>query len=280
MLYRPVVWGNLWVAMGAAGLAVATCVSLGFEVRWPMVWLLFAATLIVYHADRLLPGGRTTTVDATELSPRRQWLRTHRRVLMVEAAVAGGACLVLLPWVERAAVAVLLPGAMLALLYNVPISLGRRRVVLRELPLLKPLLIAAVWSLATVPAVAVDAGASLVELKVWWVTAERLLFLLAITLPFDLRDLHHDRRAGLVTLPWIVGVDLTRWLSILVLMGFVLLVMVRNGSDLPALLLTAAWTAPLLWLARPTRPEWFFVFLLDGTMVLQAVLLWTWRSLQ
>jgi len=92
---------------------------------------------------------------------------------------------------------------------------------LRSLPGLKLFVIALVWAGVTVLFPLSASGIALGEGE-WVVFAQRFLLILAITLPFDIRDLQLDDEQ-LATLPQTLGVNNSKWVGLLALSAFVLL---------------------------------------------------------
>lgn len=271
---RLLLFTNLWIALAAGLVTVETYPRLGAAPRlWPVPALVFFATLVVYNLDRLL---RTATEDTVDRSPRHLWVDRHRRGLWVLTAVAAAGVLgslVAMSW-EVAAVLVIL-GAVCAA-YVAPV-VGRTRegsLRLKEVPGLKIFVITAVWTAATValPALAVGAPAGRTAI----VAVERFLFVFAICLPFDVRDLDRDRTVGIRTLPALLGVRATRWLAAAALVAGGLLVAAFDGVGLggPGLPLLGASAVALGLVAamRPGRSDVYYALFVDGTLVVQAVL--------
>ena len=97
---------------------------------------------------------------------------------------------------------------------------------LRNLPGFKLFLIAAVWAGVTVlfPIWANDMH---LDGKAWLIFAQRFLFVLAITLPFDIRDMQLDD-PDLATLPQTIGVRKSKLLGLGALLLFTLLFFVGD----------------------------------------------------
>jgi 4-hydroxybenzoate polyprenyltransferase len=157
-----------------------------------------------------------------------------------------------------------------------PLLNGRR---LRDLPYLKIFLIAFSWSWITVlgPVVLKEEPFSWAILLM---LIERACFVFAITIPFDIRDLVLDQSAKVDTLPAYWGVSAAKRMAYGALF-ICFLAMVANGligcystSVLIALLLSLGSTAWLIRATHPQRHDYFFTGLLDGTMILQGILVY------
>lgn len=275
-----VLYGHLLLATAAAGLTWATGALLGQALPPTLPALAGAATLALYNFDGLVPYKRRQPAATA----RGRWLQAHPRTL---AGLASASVLTAAPlaWsLLRAtpdAGLKLAPLLALAVLYSVPVVPGRPRWrPLRDVPLAKGLLIAAVWTGVTVALPArlglppVDTAALVVLL------ARRFLFVFALTLVFDLRDVEKDRAAGTPTIPLVLGARHTRQLGWALLAGCALLRPV--GLPTAAALVLAVpllAAAALLAGARPGRHDYYYAGLGDATLLLPALAEWAAKNL-
>ncbi|MBC7391190.1 MAG: UbiA family prenyltransferase, partial [Opitutaceae bacterium] len=158
------------------------------------------------------------------------------------------------------------------MLYYVPI----RGVRLRNVPFLKIFIISINWAVATVLLPIYSSDYIHQRMPVYFLMFERFLFIFAITIPFDIRDLDHDQANNLKTIPRVMGVQ-----NALILSGFVLFVYLvisfqnyGSGYVLLSRLIVSSIVLLLLPLAQKDRSGYFYTGLLDGTMVLQGIFLW------
>lgn len=101
----------------------------------------------------------------------------------------------------------LAPVVAVGVLYSFPVLKFAKIPPLRELPLIKPLIIAAVVSYATVFLI----GLSWSEpITLIYLTAVRFFLITALTLPFDIRDIQTDAFENLRTWPIVLGEAKTR----------------------------------------------------------------------
>jgi 4-hydroxybenzoate polyprenyltransferase len=277
----PIVFSNLFIAAAAALFAHQTYYLLGVEPRWSGLHLLvFCATLVVYNLDRLSGSAREDEVEATE---RHKWI--DRRRLPLWGAVGAGAVgivgsMFLLP-VD--VILALIPLGVLSLAYSLPVLWGKSGPYrLKDIAGLKIFLIMFVWAGATGFLPAVEVFDDPFRPAVAAVVAERAVFIFAITLPFDIRDMARDRASEIQTIPLAIGVERTRRLSIacigLFAAGCALHYGVGLASHGPPLLASAAITAWLLRRAAPDLGELYYVGKLDGMIALQWLLVAGWAE--
>lgn len=282
---KALIYSNLYISVAAALLALGSYRLLGVEPSsYGLIGLVFCATMLVYNLDRLVGGQREDQVESTT---RHLWIRRNR--LVVRALIVGSAVGVVaaLPFLEVATIAVLVPVGVLSIGYCVPLwrrgrtdEEGRRRGIrFKELPGVKTLAIATVWAVATVILPALEAGVSIQDASVAVVFLERLIFVFAITLPFDVRDLARDREAGIRTLAVLLGARRALALAIGLMAIFTAITGTRFllGGDIAALVLFGCGLATLVALVPAfwpgERDGLYYVGLLDGTLLLQAALL-------
>lgn len=269
------VFSNLFIAVSAAAFAHASYYLLGAGPRAsPVLALVFCATLVVYNLDRLSTASDEDAVDATE---RHRWVDRHRRLLVGLGIVATVGVVATLFFVPREILYALVPLGVASLGYSLPVVWGRSGPYrLKDIAGLKIFLIAFVWTGATAFLPAVELYDDPFRPAVAALCLERALFVFAITLPFDIRDMARDRAAGIWTIPLMIGRSRTRTLALTLLGTFALCVVLHYGVALASptlpLVSSAALTGWLLWRADRQHAELYYVGKLDGMMALQAAL--------
>ena len=264
-----VLYSSVWLAGAAAAQTAATFRRWpGAVPSWGVVALVFAATLLVYNLDAVLPFKHWQPAGA---SGRKAWQQRHRWGLALLAAVAAlvaGYLFLTAGWWRY--LPKLLPLAALALLYSWPLVYWRgQRRALREVPLLKGFLIAGVWSAITVGLPALALHRPLAEAA--GLLAQRFCLVLALTIVFDIRDLSRDRAAGTRTIPVVLGLAGARAVALAFLAGALLMGMGRGVSPL-GLLPTGLAAAAIIGLANERRGDYFFALWADGVLLVPAAL--------
>lgn len=193
------------------------------------------------------------------------WLQAHFRLIKISALIFAILAFVLSVYLVKdvfANVWLFILSVLVSIFYVVPIF-GKR---LREIPVVKSALIAVVWTsvLLLIP--------WLNEGKDPMVVQDELTafccFFIAISIPFDIRDLEQDRLQH-KTLPLLLGTTISKILSILLLGVFCLIIANINqeiGKSLLFVCVTVI-TALLILFTNSTRSIYFFAAI-DGTMVL------------
>ncbi|MCB0618577.1 MAG: hypothetical protein KDC43_24830 [Saprospiraceae bacterium] len=269
-------YGNFWIAAGAAGMGLQTIWLLTGEVGWsPVVGFLFFSTLFLYALHRIVGLEKLRAFADQDRFAVAFQFRSHIRLYALLGAIGSLYFFYRFPWPLRGWT---LAPALLSLGYVVPFLRRRRR--LRDLNYLKIFLVALVWAWATVFLPAFERSAALAT-SAYWMGAERFLYIFAITLPFDIRDLTVDAHAGVGTLPARIGVHRSILLAELLLAGHLAAVWINYQQG--AYPLSACWgfgvsallTGALIYFSPRFEHDYYFSGLLDGTMLLQFGLVWT-----
>jgi 4-hydroxybenzoate polyprenyltransferase len=174
---------------------------------------------------------------------------------------------------------ILIPLGLVSVLYTGAI-ISRNKMVLklREVPFLKIFLIAFVWSCATVLLPAINLGQPILSQEVLTLLLRRMLFIFAITVPFDIRDLKADASARIKTLPTVFGLDTARSMAIAAMLIFAALVIYQYFISEQNILLCVAFLISAvvsIWLIKKPAGEnkrWHYYIGLDGMMLLQFLL--------
>lgn len=265
---RWAVFSNVYVALCGAALTAATPAMFGHapSVNAPAV-MVFCCTLVIYNLDRLVephPGD----------SAHERWVERHRKGLWAITSAGVAAAAICSTWLSLAGLASLVIAGVVAFGYCMPIiRYGGQWRRLKELPGAKLALIAGVWTYAT-------AGLPMIELGVdsGWdtiaVLGTRLLFLAAVALPFDLPDMQRDRQSNIKTLPTMLGVHATRWTALALALSCALTAFFYAWPQASAVLTSSLAVLLTLLALRPARGLFYFMFLLDGMLLLKASLIW------
>lgn len=194
------------------------------------------------------------------------------------AAVIGG--ISLLPLIPRL-ISILWWILPICLLYVVPFGYPNRYFGLRAIPTLKVPLVGLVWAVVTVilPGMAADDPAS--EPIIFFLFIQRFLFIMALTIAFDIRDSALDPPA-LRTIPQIFGDHIARWIAIgmvaIAIVISVFLAVIEKIPDRPSMHLLPVigmlFSTMLVHHSDRTRPEIYFGFFIDGMLILLPLLAW------
>jgi len=205
------VFGNIHVALAVYCLTRITLETYGIRDAG-MSEFLFFATIVAYNGIRYVQLGRISDLSTN-------WIRSNRRALLVLNLVAIGGIMRYALSVGLDELLLLLPFAIATSLYVLPFS--SRGKGLRNIPGLKLFLIAFTWAGITFLYPLAARGVNIDGLA-GWLFLQRFVFIAAITIPFDIRDLQLDM-PELGTLPQVLGVGWSKTVALIFVFVFVLI---------------------------------------------------------
>jgi 4-hydroxybenzoate polyprenyltransferase len=264
------VFGNLFIAAGAGCFIWETYLLFGQDIDFLYIFIGFAATLFVYNTDRLV------VLHALEETgnERHDWIVKNSRKMTLMSA----ACLIFLIvsafFLPFRSIFFLAHLGFISIAYSIPV-LAKGKKTLRSIKFLKIFLITYVWASSTVIMPALALGLNIFQKDVLLLFAERALFIFSITLPFDIRDYRSDKETGVITIPGLIGINATRILAFICLLVFFLINLIHydfHSGVLWAKLISGASTLAIIFFASEGRHEYYFTGLLDGTIVIQFIL--------
>jgi 4-hydroxybenzoate polyprenyltransferase len=265
-------YSNIFIAICAVAMTFQTYWILGIDYKTSpaLAGLVFFSTWVIYAIHRLVSLDK---VDKSLKVDRFQIIAHYQRHIQFYtflATIGVGVCFFFLQPITQ--VALVLPG-LLSLGYVIPF-LGEQKKRLRDINFIKIFLIAIVWSYVTVLLPLLEYQIP-IDANIVGMFVERMLFIFIITLPFDLRDWEIDRRNGVQTLPAVLGVSKTLEVAfVLLLLWLGMTYFLYSSTIWGGLVLTGIITGGLIGLSPKQKQDYFFTGLVDGTMILQAVLIY------
>ena len=263
----------------AVAQALVTFHLIGSAPLYTVLALLFTSTLGIYNFCILL-----SKPNRPFLSPyvRIRWFFSHYRLMVTFTIVCILSLVPLFFLISIESRILLIFLAIISFTYSLPIfSVGDQKFSLRNIPGLKPFLITLVWTMSTVLLPILEAQdlhlTSISMRDTTILIAKRFLFIGALTVPFDIRDLFEDNKLGVRTLPVIWGEKRAYLLCQILLGGYiVLLFLFRNNGfnlDFWALSATAVLAGWLIFKSKWEKNEYYYFFYMDGVLILQYIVL-------
>ena len=173
---------------------------------------------------------------------------------------------------------------LITLSYSIPMLKRNGKFIrLREITYLKVFTVAMGWTLITVVVPLLPFIQTFSKPELALILARRFLFIFAITIPFEIRDMERERKFGNTSLPMLFGVRVMKYVGIFMLLLFCLLCglqekylmydVASGKTFFYPFLLSAVAAAFLVIYASDKQSKWYFKLWTDGTMVLQFLLL-------
>ncbi len=272
-------FSNLFIAVCAVAQGLVTYHLINIEPDKYVLSILFLGTLVIYNLSMLLSKPKE---PQKSIHKRVRWIFAHHRLMVTITMVA---CIGLIPlgllFISFHGLILMGVTGLLAAAYGLPIfMLNNKPVGLRNLPGVKLFLIALIWSVSTVVFPIIEAeqfyNFNVPLTDTFLLAAKRFLFIAAITIPFDIRDLFQDKLFELKTLPVLLGAKKAQWICLgFLIIYLIMLILFNDGITLNtiALIGTIILTVWLIFKSNFKRNEYYYFLFLDGTMILQLVLL-------
>lgn len=247
----------------------------------------FFSTLLVYNVLRLarLP-------EIKDASAMGAWMDEHKGVVIGITALAALGTAVTFFYLSVSAMILTVMAGMVSFWYGIRPLRGITD--LRSIPVIKIFLIAISYGVVVVllpvvnevgwdflrPDATVHAVSDLSFILTWMMCV--ITFILAVTLPFDIRDMHYDKKARLKTLPTVLGIVPAKVVAVLACLPTCLVwaVMAWFKTDesgvlsIAPVLLLAVCTILAILGSRPKGSDLYYAYVVEGAMLLHFGVAW------
>lgn len=263
------IYGNVWVALNVLFLTWTTYMSLGETLDYSLLSFAFFSTLLAYNFQRIFKFESI----ANNNSIRNQWLLNHKSTLYLLSTIGflgTGISLFFLPY--KIWFLLLIP-SFFSIFYVVPVN--RKKQSFRDLPYLKIYLIAFSWAFvaALIPTLLHETSWKLIV----GLFFEKSLFVIALTIPFDIRDLDYDHPRK-KTIPQVLGTQKSIYLACVALfasIGISSWLFFQGYYSIPVLsALVFSYLIALIVIlqTKSNRHEMFYTGIIDGLFFVQFLL--------
>lgn len=253
LLYRWLIYGNFWIALGAVGLTYANSMMIYGQVNARLLCIAFLITLAGYNLQRIRRGKETNSSGQKD-----NWLTKNTFPLVIILLIAFCICVYFLIDFSVYRLIIFTPFLCIVIFYRWPI-LG---ISLRDIPFIKILLISFCWAFVTIFLPDLFFGKE--SFSAWIYIFASFLYIIGITIPFDIRDIDLDKRSK-KTIPQLFGKKIACLVAVIILLlvAFVFLFLTHDFMFYHCLL-----SAFIVSFAYKNRLEWYYSFILDGLLVI------------
>lgn len=270
-IFNFFVFSSLYIALCAVLMVYQTCtLFLGGTVNIDLLLFVFFATMCSYNFHWWL-----TTHSATG-SERLQWAVQYKflHFVLYLIGLIGSAIYVFRLREHWFWLGV---GAFVTFLYSAPKLPQKIFIQLRRVAIGKTLFLAFVWMYVTTVLPLVTSGRPW-RIEFTWFVLSRFLLIYAICIPFDYRDREDDKADGIRSMITYLnerGIDNLFALSILLFVLLTLLFLLYGFSywQVGLLLVPGFVMAGLYRYSKRHFSDYFYYFVLDGLMMLSALLM-------
>ena len=251
---RLFVYANFWVAGAVYALTRVTEILIDAH-HHSLAVLNAAGTLVVYGFARYFEGPSGSD-HTSKITAWRQQMPN-----LTKLSIVGGATFSIIQLVQIGSISLFFHyviGAAVAMLYPLPWIMKNKGGGLRSVPGLKLFIISFVWAFSTGFLPAIWNGHN-----GWYWLLERFFWTMALTIPFDVRDIKLDAES-IKTLPHVIGPRNSIYLAHAALwMSFSILVMIF-GMPVFSTFILFLFFAIIIIIARAELGDLYYSFLIEG----------------
>lgn len=265
-LFTFYIHANFHVALSAWCLTKVTQIEFG-SIDEGVAFFVFASTITSYN---LLRYWKRKEIPASDAG----WLLSHKRSLILVNALASLAILFFGAALQKESLFLLIPSFLATLFYNMPFQSGRQSLRLRNIAGIKIFLVAAVWSSVTVLLPLTELQSE-IQGDPWITFLQRFLFIFAIAIPFEIRDMSLDK-IHMRTIPQSLGIRNSKILGIVLLTLFFSLDFFKDGQIIYAslpLFLTTLISIGFLLYSNSQRGKYYTSFWVESIPVFWYLLI-------
>ena len=201
---RPIIYffinSNIWVACCVLGLAFSIEILLE-AANYKISQFVFCSTIFAYNFQRLvrLKKGHDHFY--------KDWIESNRKLIYILMILAGGVSgHLFFGFKFSTQIAILLAGV-ISLLYPF---------LLRKIPFAKIFIVSFIWAVSTMLLLVLE-NDILISENIIWQFISLFMFVFAITIPFDIRDVEYDLQ-NLKTMPLFFGVKRAKHIAFFALL--------------------------------------------------------------
>jgi len=266
------VHSNTYVAIPITAITLATYITVNhFDFNFYYITFLFFSTLFLYPLHRLI--GIYLTIPVEYTPAQRQ---VDKKPLMARISVILGfiGLLFCVPKLSLQIWQLIIPLSLISIAYSLPlIPTGNGWKRLRDIPGIKIYAISVVVTLttSTIPLILIE---SISSYDIWLLGIQRFFFILAITIPFDIRDAHLDKKWNLKTIPLLLNNEKAIRLSVSLLTLPTLIAFTQFYTSavygfevVIGMVLSQIWATYIIILFKKHNAALYNAFMVEGTMV-------------
>jgi len=270
-VFRFLVFSNYWISIAAVLYTALTVFQLNLKIPSLLYWFVGSCTLCSYCLQRYVQLGNRKK----KKSSRQYWLegnRLHLGLTILASAILAmiTGLSVLSPW----QIVSCIPIVAISFIYSIRIF-GKKHAKggLRDIPGIKIFMVAISWVfLCGFLPIWINGLKNISAVEVLTISLEKFLFIFAITIPFDIRDLQLDDLRQR-TIPQVIGIEKSIILAIALLFfatGLGWLCTAYSAAVFTGLLLSYVLTAIILAFVKKETKELYYSGFIDGTIALQT----------
>lgn len=262
------IYSAIHIALCAAAMTWSSYRILDLAPNWYYIAFVGFGTWLLYSVHKLI-GQQTIYLNFTE--NRFSIIGNLKTPLIICSSIAAIASTYLILRLERSYIQALSIPCLMAAMYILPMFYQKKR--LRDYHYIKIFLVAACW--AWLCALIPNIDSNLCTVQKLFFGLEKAIFIFAITLPFDYRDIDVDKETSVKTIAHLLGNKIKLAVSIsflcCVLCCFTNSYYSLNVKCILAGIYILLWG--ITYFALGKKHDYYYSGLIDGTILLFAILI-------
>jgi 4-hydroxybenzoate polyprenyltransferase len=269
-LFDFYIFANLHVAL--AGFCITKITVVKFQIHNSLVPVFVGFSIILSYNFIRFYEFYTNNIKGLK-----KWFETNKKYLVSLTVLSAIVLWYLLFFAtfNLKALYLLFPFAFMTIFYVIPLfKIGEKEVSFRNFPGIKIFSITVSWAVISVLFPLFEADFEF-TLKVYIEFFQRFLILLAITIPFDIRDVNSDSNK-LKTLPQILGITTVKKIGIALLVMFVLLTFFNENiliTEVYVNIIIALITGFYVWFSSVEKSRYYTSFWVEAIPIFWLLLI-------
>jgi len=259
------IYSNIHVALAGLCITKITLIKFGIVESFTPYFVALAI-IICYNFIRFYE------IKTRHLNWFKNWFYDNQGKLILLTFFAGSIMgyITLFTDFNRKSIVILIPFALMTFFYVIPLfKVGNIEVSFRNFPSIKIFSIGIAWAGIAVFFPLYEAHYT-IDRDVYLEFVQRFIFLIALTLPFDIRDVHLDSKL-LKTIPQVLGISATKKIGLVLLIEFVLLELCKlnfSYGNMFILIAIAMITGLFLWFSTPFKTRYYTSFWVESVPII------------
>ncbi len=259
-------YSSLHIGLCSVYLYLFTINRFNLNVDLKYMLFTFSSTIFVYSIHRLIGINKVKKFSHKGRFAVIEKFKSH--ILIYAIASFAGCCYLFFNF-DWSRIVIIAGAGIVSVLYTIPIFGKAMR--LRDFSFIKIFLIAIVWSYVTGVVPMYEQGISVMPIVIYFL--EIVLFFIAITIPFDIRDYFVDTANKVGTLPTLFGRKASIYLALVLILITLLLdvtLTYQYGFEmigLVCMIVTCAVTARIIYFVQDKENDYYFSGLMDTSIM-------------
>jgi 4-hydroxybenzoate polyprenyltransferase len=270
---RALLYSHLFLSLCAISMIAETAFVFKLWTERTILYVLFVlfSTLVAYNIKGIRAVFGWT--DIKVFSEKIRWAKSNKILFLSSYLVSIVLAVLLIVKLPVRSFWILFPMTALAVLYSLPLKVGRYRFSPRNIPFLKTLLVAFVWTTVVAYLPCRMNGIPFQDCSFWLIS--EFMFLFSLSILFDIKDIKADTAIGIKTFPQQLGVDVTKIISIVLMGSRVIWLALQQPINVYIIFESVVCFIYMIYIVtfiNITREEKFYMGWIDGLMLLKCIL--------